>query len=111
MVISASKPKKDHILSVRLNAEDKKQIFEIARQYKISASELLVRTVLDRPLPSSSPIAPSVKQTIEELTIETYKIIASTQELTATQASNNLLSELQNLAHKLNKLGCHLYGE
>ncbi|NES01786.1 MAG: hypothetical protein F6K22_02460 [Okeania sp. SIO2F4] len=115
MVISttatAQKPKKNHILSIRLYKDDKKRIFELAKHYRISASEFLIRAALNKPLPNSPLITPEVKQAIEELTIETYKIMASAKELLSADATNSLLSELQDLAHKLNKLGCYLYGE
>ncbi|NET45875.1 hypothetical protein [Okeania sp. SIO2B3] len=111
MEISAAKKTKDSILSIRIYAEDKEAIAKLAAGYQISVSDFIIRTAFNKPLPTSPVTNTKVKEVIEALIVESYKIRASVKELSSESTKYNLLSELENLIQKLNKLGCYLYGE
>ncbi len=101
--------RKNVVISLRVTTKEKNLIKQKASEHGIKISELLINSALNIPLPPPRNYDIEVQESVEKLTLDTYKLLLITQELLIGDAKNQVINTLKDLAENLQKIGARIY--
>lgn len=103
-----TRAKKDAEILVRLTRDQKEAIAKKASDYGISSTELIVSSALYIS-PPKTKFDIRIKESIQQLTLQTYQLSVYSDDLPEGEAKNKLLNVVKNLSEELRSLLARLY--